>query len=304
MQGIDRTANALGLPRQVERLLQVRSRDCGVIVSRDIREAAPAGLGHRVVIGQIEQNAPADTGLQARLMCSGMHGIEPAKAAADYADAIRVDLRSLLEPIQNPGGEAMKIGPHLCLKIHLSLARTIECAGRQTTRKTMVLEQIAFLFGALEATENDNRRDATIARWGRSQIPRNGETLERNIEALRRRRKERRGLLVQLDFAPLPGFAIFRIVKPEELGIVIGEARLPEQLAGTLPAPLLKRRARKRLISVPAIGPEWVPIIPARELFPRRRHVAGGDSISYQPDAIGAPDMLENRVAHGPTQIQ
>ncbi len=192
----------------------------------------------------------------------------------------------------------MEIRTQPGLKIHFALSRPVERAGRQAASETAIFEQVALLLGALEAAENYDGRHPAVACRRNPQISGDGEAFEREVEPLRRHGKGRRGLLVQLDLAPLSGLALLRLVKPQKLRIVIGQARLPEQLCGTLPAPLLHRLMRQRFIAVAGAGPERIPIVPMRELRPCRGHVPGGHAITYQADAAGAPDVLENRVAH------
>src|ERR1700761_3198313 len=89
-----------------------------------------------------------------------MDGVEPAEAAADDADAVGVDLRPLLEPIQHRGRKPMEVRPQLGLEIHLALPRPVERAGRESARETQVLEAVALLLGALQSAQQDYHRHA------------------------------------------------------------------------------------------------------------------------------------------------
>src|SRR3981189_3286821 len=118
-----------------------------------------------------------------------MDGVEAAEAAADDPDAGGIDVGPRHQPVQHRRCEAMEVGAQLRLEVHLALAGTVEGAGREAARQAEVLEPIAFFLGALEAAQNDGHRRTPIWRRRNTQVARDHETFECEVETYGRATK-------------------------------------------------------------------------------------------------------------------
>src|SRR5918993_3472400 len=123
-------------------------------------------------------------------------------------------------------------------------------------------------------------------------MPWNAQAFEWNVDALGRLRKQRRGLLIQRDLLALAAVAVHRIVDPQELGVVIGQAGLPQKFAGALPAVFCEGRPPQRLVILAALCPEQIPFVPTGDFLTRRRDIPGRNAVAGEPDSVGAPDPI------------
>src|SRR5581483_12068898 len=102
--------------------------------------------------------APRHDSFDSLVNSRGARRIVASHTAAANSNAAGIDLRPLLQVINNGAHRAIVVLAPTHLELGLALARAIESKGRQTALDAIVVDDNVILFGRIETTHENHAR--------------------------------------------------------------------------------------------------------------------------------------------------